>query len=235
MKTGPGQLPGPLWRRSRFTCRWCWGGGRQAGGSQGAASWARRAAATARWRSSAFPAGHRPGYGLWTPVLKRSQHGLPTGGLVQGLRAFSGQLLHQEHEQRPDLRLAAVEEGLVADLPFIAQLLKQGGDTCISTGTTPDRARVTPTWQAWARLMPTLKRADMPGGREVGSVAPSGGLTARMQRTTASTSSSLPNRWMLSTSWLTSLGGRGEGVKEPLTHTCTAHVNVRVRGHGFCN
>lgn len=61
------------------------------------------------------------------------------------------------------------------------------------------------TWQACARLMPTLKRADMPGGREVGSVLPRPGLMTWMHFTTASTISSLLNSFTLSTSSFTSL------------------------------
>lgn len=49
------------------------------------------------------------------------------------------------------------------------------------------------TWQAWARLMPTLKRADMPGGRVVGSTPPGPGSITRIHLTTASTISSLVN------------------------------------------
>lgn len=53
--------------------------------------------------------------------------------------------------------------------------------------------------------MPTLKRADMPGGKEVGSALPRPGSITRIHLTTASTISSLLNPLMLSTSSLTSL------------------------------
>lgn len=61
------------------------------------------------------------------------------------------------------------------------------------------------TWQAWARLMPTLKRADMPGGSEVGSVLPRPGSITRIHLTTASTISSLLNCLTLSISSLSCL------------------------------
>lgn len=54
--------------------------------------------------------------------------------------------------------------------------------------------------------MPTLKRADMPGGSDVGRVAPTLGWMTRMHLTTASTISSLLNCLMLSISSLTCLG-----------------------------
>lgn len=56
---------------------------------------------------------------------QKSGRGSPTGGLIQLLGTFSGQLLHHEHEQRADLWLAAVEEGLVADLSFVTQVLQR--------------------------------------------------------------------------------------------------------------
>ena len=46
-------------------------------------------------------------------------------GLIRRLCALSRQLLHQEHEQGADLRLVAVQEGLVADLPLVAQVLEE--------------------------------------------------------------------------------------------------------------
>ena len=46
-------------------------------------------------------------------------------GLIRRLGALSGQLLHQEHEQGADLRLVAVQEGLVADLALVAQVLEE--------------------------------------------------------------------------------------------------------------
>ena len=46
-------------------------------------------------------------------------------GLVRRLSALSRQLLHQEHEQGADLRLVAVQEGLVANLPLVAQVLEE--------------------------------------------------------------------------------------------------------------
>lgn len=45
--------------------------------------------------------------------------------LIRGLCALSGQLLHQEHEQGADLWLIAVQEGLVANLPLVAQVLEE--------------------------------------------------------------------------------------------------------------
>lgn len=44
--------------------------------------------------------------------------------LVQGLSTFSGQLLHQEHEQGADLWLIAVQKGLVANLSLVAKVLQ---------------------------------------------------------------------------------------------------------------
>lgn len=44
--------------------------------------------------------------------------------LVQGLSTFSGQLLHQEHEQGADLWLIAVKKGLVANLSLVAKVLQ---------------------------------------------------------------------------------------------------------------
>lgn len=63
------------------------------------------------------------------------------------------------------------------------------------------------TWQACARLIPTRKRADMAGGREVGRAQPKPESITRMHRTTASTISSLLNCLMLSISSDTSLDG----------------------------
>lgn len=61
------------------------------------------------------------------------------------------------------------------------------------------------TWQAWARLMPRRKRADIPGGSRWERPLPSAASMTRRHRTTASTISSLVNCFTLSTSSPTSL------------------------------
>lgn len=61
------------------------------------------------------------------------------------------------------------------------------------------------TWQACARLMPTRKRADMPGGKEGHSPLPRAGSITRRHLTTASTISSLVKCFTLCTSFPTSL------------------------------
>lgn len=53
--------------------------------------------------------------------------------LVWGLSTFSRQLLHQEHEQRADLWLIAVQKGLVADLTFITNVLEKQFDVLKKT------------------------------------------------------------------------------------------------------
>ena len=47
-----------------------------------------------------------------------------THWFIGSLGGVSGQLLQQEHEQAAPLLHAGVEEGLVADLPLVAQVLR---------------------------------------------------------------------------------------------------------------
>lgn len=86
------------------------------------------------------------------------------------------------------------------------------------------------TWQACARLMPTRKRADMPGGKEWDRLLPRAGSITRRHFTTASTMSSLEKRFTLCTSSPTSLCKHTEHEMQvhEVNFSCVSHLASHV-------
>lgn len=89
------------------------------------------------------------------------------------------------------------------------------------------------TWQACARLMPTLKRADTPGGMVVGSVFPKPGSITRIHLTTASTINSLLNCLTLSISSLTCLWVINQRIFRDGVFNATSQIN-HMWNHTIC-
>lgn len=84
------------------------------------------------------------------------------------------------------------------DAPYLNRHIRNYAGTFKTNAVVPVTLESALTWHACARLIPTLKRADIPGGREMGSAPPKPGSITWRHLTTASTISSLVNCFKLS-------------------------------------